>query len=99
MDLLSIEYEPMVGCCLHGNEPFDSINVCSLLSRRRSVSSCGNQLHGRTWPVLFIPFTTKTSYQPTQSTSDYSHSVGVIVVGFVVYQMRRAPAILRETLT
>ena len=89
----------MVGCCVQGNEPFNAINMCSLLSRRRPLSSCGNLLHGRTWPVLFIPFTTKTTYQPTQPASDCSRTVGVIVVGFVVYQMRRAPAILRETLT
>jgi hypothetical protein len=87
-----------VGFCLHGNEPFDAINVCSLLSRRRPVSSCVNLLHDKTWPVLFIPFTTKTTYQPTQPISDYSRTVGVNVVGFVVNQMCRAPAILRETL-
>lgn len=89
----------MVGCCGYGNEPFDAIKVCSLLPRRRPVSSCWTVLHGRTWPALFIPYTTKTTYQPTQPTSDYRRTVGVIVVGIVVYQMRRAPAIPRETLT
>jgi hypothetical protein len=88
-----------VGCCGHGNEPFDAVKVCSFLPRRKPVSSCGTLPHGRTWPVLFIPFTTKTTYQPTQPTSDYSCNVGVIVVGFVVYQMRRAPAIRCGTLT